>query len=270
MEAEHRGTDARAAAPHTPLAFAARLSPNTAGGATDAGPTQEAPAAVADSAARSTPQPAGQPLDALAEVPGAVRERREAAPLPAGPQDLPGDARALFAVPPAPREVAPQPSVKPEAKPAPPLEPAAEADRAPAPRADAVRDVSLRVNPAGQERVEVRLVERDGEVRVAVHAADADLRRGLNAGLTDLMGLLEGSGYRAETWRPPEAGFEQQHSSGQRQAPQDGSAGEQGHGRRHQQHSQSRPEWIDEMENGFRAAGSDSERSISWLPQSLR
>jgi hypothetical protein len=50
--------------------------------------------------------------------------------------------------------------------------------------------------------VDVRLIERSGEVRVAVRTPDAQLAGDLRANLSTLATRLEQSGFRAETWHP--------------------------------------------------------------------
>ncbi len=75
------------------------------------------------------------------------------------------------------------------------------------PREPAVRELSLAVSgpsvngrPAGQ--VSLRVVERGGEVQVAVRTTDPQLAGDLRQNLPDLVSELSGRGYRAETWQP--------------------------------------------------------------------
>jgi hypothetical protein len=74
---------------------------------------------------------------------------------------------------------------------------APELPRAPA----AAHDIRLQVN-GGERRVEVRLVERDGEVHVAVRTPDAHLADTLREDLPTLSSRLTDSGFRTETWHP--------------------------------------------------------------------
>ncbi len=120
-------------------------------------------------------------------------------------------------------------------------------------------DISLQVGQSQGQNVEVRLVERAGELRVAVRAGDSDVAQGLRQGLSDLTSKLSESGFRAETWRPGDAGAlsssaandsadtpghspnngsqSQSHSGA---APQD--RGQQG------QNPANRPRWVQELE----------------------
>ena len=70
-----------------------------------------------------------------------------------------------------------------------------------------MRELSLAVSgPSadGQkaEQVSLRVVERAGEVQVAVRTSDSQLTGDLREQLPDLVSELAGRGYRAETWQP--------------------------------------------------------------------
>ncbi len=52
--------------------------------------------------------------------------------------------------------------------------------------------------------VDIRLVDRAGSLRVAVHTADQDLAQNLQSGLNDLVHRLEHKGFEAEAWAPGE------------------------------------------------------------------
>ena len=87
---------------------------------------------------------------------------------------------------------------------------AAPADSEPAKPQAAARDIRLEV-AHGERRVEVRLVDRGGDVHLAVRTPDQRLSSALREGLPDLAAQLEQSGFHAEPWhagpageRPPE------------------------------------------------------------------
>jgi hypothetical protein len=65
----------------------------------------------------------------------------------------------------------------------------------------AARSIQLAVD-SGDRRVEVRLVERAGEVHVDVRTPDSKLAADLGADLPALSSRLENTGFRAEAWRP--------------------------------------------------------------------
>jgi hypothetical protein len=103
-----------------------------------------------------------------------------------------------------------------------------------------------------QDNVQVRVTDRAGEVRVAVHTGDLQLAHSLRGQLGELVTRLEQTGYRAQTWQPAEAsagpgrigegrgpsgeegasGFERGHS---------GREGQDAHQPRRDSHHQ--PEW---------------------------
>jgi hypothetical protein len=98
------------------------------------------------------------------------------------------------------RTPAAAPQAAPEA--APPREP---------PREHSVRELSLQV-PARSadggkpEQVALRVVERTGEIQVAVRTGDSRLASALRDGLPDLVSKLADRGYRTETLQPGLAG----------------------------------------------------------------
>jgi hypothetical protein len=78
------------------------------------------------------------------------------------------------------------------------------------------RDATPAVPPAGElrlrldrtpdePRVEVRVTERGGEVRVAVRTPDTGLSQDLRQALPELIDSLDRRGYHTEIWRPGEA-----------------------------------------------------------------
>jgi hypothetical protein len=127
----------------------------------------------------------------------------------------------------------------------------------PKPAAGSMNDISLQVTQPGAQKVEIRVVQQSGELRVAVHTGDSDLAHGLQQGLSDLVGRLQETGFRAEAWHPAgtplqstpaveprtsiggsQSGDSQGHSGGSRQQ----------EGERRQNQSQ-RPGWVEELDN---------------------
>jgi hypothetical protein len=101
------------------------------------------------------------------------------------------------------------------------------------------------------------------------------LTRGLREGLSDLVGRLEESGYRAETWRPADnastgqdQGREnpsQQHSSQQQNAGGSGTDSRQQQNSREQQQPGAHiPEWVGELESSLQR------NNRTWLPSATR
>jgi hypothetical protein len=65
----------------------------------------------------------------------------------------------------------------------------------------AARDIKLQVSE-GDQRAEVRLVERGGVVQMSVRTPDVKLAGTLREDLPSLSAKLENAGFRAEVWRP--------------------------------------------------------------------
>jgi hypothetical protein len=136
-----------------------------------------------------------------------------------------------------------------------------------------VREVSIEVPgrtsaQGAPQTAQLKLVERGGEVYVAVRTPDGELAQSLRQHLGQLAARLEESGYRTETWRPVEAvaagastggdvrresgrgSFSDPDSGGNR----NGSAWSGGENRQQQRDSRDRPSWIEYLENEQNAA----------------
>ncbi|MDQ6707083.1 MAG: hypothetical protein M3Z85_14050, partial [Acidobacteriota bacterium] len=119
--------------------------------------------------------------------------------------------------------------------------------------AEGLRDISFRLVDGSKEQVEVRLLERAGELRVSVRSADPQLNTELRNGLGDLAGKLEKTGFRTETWHPA-----QEHTKSAESA-QTGNSNREPEPRQHageQQHPERRaprgvrkmrPRWVEEI-----------------------
>lgn len=93
-----------------------------------------------------------------------------------------------------PRESAPD-SPPPAAATEPPVAPVA-------PRPAAAHDIQLQLAGQGDQKVEVRVSERAGDMRVEVRTPDSGLAGNLREDLPALASRLEQTGFRAETWHP--------------------------------------------------------------------
>jgi len=138
---------------------------------------------------------------------------------------------------------------------------------------ETVRDISLKLTNQDQSSVQVRLSERAGELHVSVRTPDAGLTRNLREGLSDLVGRLEQSGYRAETWRPADNGStaqDQGRENASQQHPQQNGGGsgtdsrQQQNSRDQQQPGAQTPEWVGELESSLQRS------NRSWLPSATR
>lgn len=156
--------------------------------------------------------------------------------------------------------------------------PAAEQESAPAPIAQLhtsettdqpkpLNSISLQVGEAGAQKVLVRVVQEPGEVRLAVRTSDPELARGLQQGLTELVGKLQESGYRAEAWKPvqtaaqtPPAAESQSSPSNSRHGDGQAQPGGSNHNNGERNHPQSnRPRWVEELETSLSSGPNQGE-----------
>jgi hypothetical protein len=207
-------TGIRAAVPDTPaeprlaVAFSARLVPVPPAGPEHSPPPAAVPPPAEPAASygdRDEAHPAprirksaaggNEPEERTAGAPADPAPEASRTPVPAAGAALPDtqvvDRRA--AEPPA----APDPAPAPHAagRPAAPERAVQE---------PVARDIRLELGGNGN-RVEVRLQERAGEVRLAVRTPDAALAESLRDHLPSLSDRLEQSGFRADQWRAGEA-----------------------------------------------------------------
>ncbi|HLK49893.1 MAG TPA: hypothetical protein VKT49_17240 [Bryobacteraceae bacterium] len=134
-----------------------------------------------------------------------------------------------------------------------------------------LKELSIQVGQTQQDRVELRVVDRSGEMQVAVRASNPDVAQGLRQGLSDLVGRLEQNGYRAEGWRPGGSvtGIQGTGESRQKemQFQRDDSQSQSGgshQGRQQNPQGQGyRPRWVQELE-GSLSDGSNSTSGDSY------
>jgi hypothetical protein len=173
-------------------------------------PERDVPAPEPSAASENRPSPSSEPDHAPAR---AGRERRpEAAPsertdtsagTPAGkmiPHAAP-DAQAGA-------ETAPERPDTTAAKPVRPQDAMESETKPEAAKATPVRDMKFEVT-GGERRVEVRLSERGGEVKMTVRTPDAHLASTLRENLPALSARLAESGFKSEAWHPAAASTSQ-------------------------------------------------------------
>lgn len=141
-------------------------------------------------------------------------------------------------------------------------------DAAPVKSTGPLKELSLQLSNQNQERVEVRMVERGGELHVAVRTGNADLAHGLREGISDLVSRLEETGFRTDTWRPVHAAGSASAASGPQQSatqfrnnsdPQSNPGWSQQQSRDQREHQQSnRPSWVEELDGSLTPAGEPS------------
>ena len=202
-----------------------------------------------------------------------VRENRRATPEnaePIAPPPSPATRSTTWTVPESsssarPAQLAAAETVRPIVQPS-RLESLPSEEVAPK-AAGPLKNLSIQVAQNGQQKVELQVQERSGELLVAVRSGDADVVHGLRQGLPELVNRMEQSGFRSEGWRPSgvvaaEAPSDaaRQSTSGHRNGDSQPQPGFSQHDReQHEQRRPSRPEWVEEFENsqsdGKRFAG---------------
>ena len=129
-----------------------------------------------------------------------------------------------------------------------------------------LKDLSVQVRQSDQETVELRVVEREGELHVAIRTSDADLTHSLRQGLPELVDRLDQGGFRTEAWRPagvvsaPEPSSQAHtRSSEPRNADSQSQPGWSQQERGQRDHNQSnRPKWVEELEGNLAGGGQRS------------
>jgi hypothetical protein len=120
-----------------------------------------------------------------------------------------------------------------------------------------MKDISVRVESAKGENVDIRIVQRAGDLQIAVKSADGDITQGLRHGLSDLSNRLNTSGYDAETWQPGQHTTTAETAAKAGDSPHHPPSGDsQSHSGWSQQHRgqrdnnpSNRPRWIQELES---------------------
>jgi len=119
------------------------------------------------------------------------------------------------------------------------------------------RQISLKLIGEDATKVSVDVSERGGKVQIAVRSADPELAKTLRSDLGDLVGRLEGKGFKTEAWVPTTsrhtlaAAAEQSDSHNNPGNPRDtGSGTQQRQGRQGQNGSNQRQQarWMAQLE----------------------
>jgi hypothetical protein len=126
-----------------------------------------------------------------------------------------------------------------------------------------LHSISVELSGPGAEKVTVRMVQQPGELRMAVRTDNPELNRGLQQGLSDLVGKLQEHGFRAETWKPVHAAQEASSAPESQGAdhqfrqpdPQSQSGGSQQESGQRRQNQSNRPRWVAELESSLAGQG---------------
>ncbi len=225
--------------PRSELAFAARLSDAPAPKPEQAERVPEARQEAIESKPAAKAQP---PEDTVPTVP------KPQAPGPDSTAPAPGQGVTQ-------PSTVPQP-VKPNPAPPAPAWTSVEAPQQPESVKAPVREFSVRITDPQARAADVRVVDRGGELHVAVRSGDPGLADSLRGDLSNLVSRIERSAVHAEIWRPessPASGGGSGDSRGDSEGRSGFSHGQgqyQGEGRGHgdgRGHPRA-PQWIEDLE----------------------
>lgn len=124
------------------------------------------------------------------------------------------------------------------------------------------QNISVRLSSDGHPALEVRVMERGGEVRVAVHSPDPATSESVRAGLPELVDRLGQRGYETEIWRPPTAPSSAR-AQGESGSSFDRSGQQDPRQQRHPQR-QPQPAWLEELDGNLNPNTNRS--AFSWRP----
>lgn len=119
-----------------------------------------------------------------------------------------------------------------------------------APTAEPVRNVHMQLVNENNLRVDVRLIDRGGELHVSVKSADAGLTQSLQDHMSDLTSRLDQQHVQSEVWMPKTAEASSADAGSTRDFSSDknnGSYSGNSDGRRDGQQQQ-KPDWVDALE----------------------
>jgi hypothetical protein len=94
------------------------------------------------------------------------------------------------------------PRTQPTVDPPTPARPSLETEPTLPLRPQPIREISLRLIDDASSKVEIQVLERGGNLHVAVRTPDQELTKSLQTNLGELVGRFETKGYRTETWIP--------------------------------------------------------------------
>jgi hypothetical protein len=133
-----------------------------------------------------------------------------------------------------------------------------------------IHEISLKVANSSSSQLDIHVVERAGNVRVAVRTPDQELSQSLQTNLGELVGRLEEKGYKTETWlpsaplSPSAAPMQSFHDPGysQDQPRHSGSwAGSQQQSQQQNHSQQQQPaRWINQLKKSLDESGTETAR----------
>jgi hypothetical protein len=263
--------DGNAPLSSSPLAFAARL--NALPSDSQQSPPLQQPTAEPQATRSQASQASVQSSPALesnAIQPPAVSQAVQTAPEQTGERAEKFDGQALSATSAAVEQAAAPKTDATHALDRPADVRSADVDQAPPASTNltAVRDVRLQVSGSDNQRVDVRVMDRGGELRVSVRADDPSLVRSLQDNVGDLSTRLDQARFQSEVWTPRMEAASQTDSAntnGNGRAFSNGGEtfGRDGQGQQNGRQQQ-QPFWVDDFEEN--PAGSNPGGTKQWQP----
>ncbi len=121
-----------------------------------------------------------------------------------------------------------------------------------------MKELSMRIEAAEGQTVDIRIVQRAGDLQIAVKSGDDFTTQGLRHGLSDLENRLNQTGYHTETWQPGQATQESSAASSDNSSKHSQSDGSPSHSGGSQQdrdqrqdNPSNRPHWIQELHSNL-------------------
>ena len=120
-----------------------------------------------------------------------------------------------------------------------------------------VRNVHMQVIGDNNSRVDVRLIDRGGELHVSVKSGDINLAQNLQDHMPELTSRLEQQRFQTEVWVPKLADNSKTEMSGARDFSSSGNNSSNSGNRSDQQgkRQQYQPDWVDVLENSTQGTG---------------
>jgi hypothetical protein len=250
--------DAAAKAPVDELAFAAKLIETAAPAQAPAATPAPVPTALAQT---SAPASAPPPVDQKVQTPpraSAIPQSQPDAPkpVPAAPERHSSSEASItqqYPAPQTPAMDATPSSLAPRNVAATPQTPAIDHIAQPLEHSQSspLNQITLRVANADQSSASIRMVERSGELHVAIRASDSQLADSLRGNVDQLTSRLNSNGWGTEVWKPAAIAPAVRAQSSSQEMPQGQPGSRQQNGERsnpgQQNNKQKYPAWVEEF-----------------------
>ena len=116
-----------------------------------------------------------------------------------------------------------------------------------APGREAVKNMRLQIEGENNQRIDVRLTDQGGALKVSVRSADPNLTQALQDHMPDLTNRLQQQHFRTEVWMPRSSESSDSGSSNARQFHSQGdTSGQDQSGRRQNGRQNNQPDWLEE------------------------